>query len=160
LHVFSDASSKAFAASVYMHFSLPDGQAHVALVMMKPLMAPLKPLANRTINFCGAQVGRDKQAYHVRGVAMGSDESEPRRPRDTMEKQNGATVGPDFLRNPEANWPVQGRIFDETKKNMTRWNSLMGHFRSTFGVLRIYFQSTFGSPQPLKRSSFGDQVNL
>ncbi|XP_076389575.1 uncharacterized protein LOC143264787 [Megachile rotundata] len=45
LHVFCDASLKAYTAAAYLRFEVEDAPAHVALVMAKTRVAPLKPLS-------------------------------------------------------------------------------------------------------------------
>ena len=45
LHVFADASEKSFGAVCYARFVLPDGNIHVAFVMAKNRVAPLKQLS-------------------------------------------------------------------------------------------------------------------
>lgn len=44
LHVFCDASIKAYAASIYVRFIVPDFPAHVALIMAKTKVASLKQI--------------------------------------------------------------------------------------------------------------------
>lgn len=45
LHVFCDASLKAYAASAYLRFEIETAPAHVALIMAKTRVTPLKPLS-------------------------------------------------------------------------------------------------------------------
>ena len=45
LHVFCDASIKAYAAVEYVRFEIPNSTAHVAIVMGKSLVSSLKPLS-------------------------------------------------------------------------------------------------------------------
>lgn len=45
LHVFCDASLKAYAAAAYLRFAIENAPAHVALIMAKTRVAPLKPLS-------------------------------------------------------------------------------------------------------------------
>ena len=44
LHMFCDASLKAYTAVVYLRFVVPNEKAHVSLVMAKTRVAPLKPM--------------------------------------------------------------------------------------------------------------------
>ena len=44
LHMFCDASLKAYTAVVYVRFAVPNERAHVSLVMAKTRVAPLKPM--------------------------------------------------------------------------------------------------------------------
>ncbi|XP_076660183.1 uncharacterized protein LOC143363496 [Halictus rubicundus] len=45
LHVFCDASLKAYAAVAYLRFEIENAPAHIALIMAKTRVAPLKPLS-------------------------------------------------------------------------------------------------------------------
>ncbi|XP_011876998.1 PREDICTED: uncharacterized protein LOC105567062 [Vollenhovia emeryi] len=45
LHTFCDASLKAYAAAVYIRIVIPDSPAHVALIMAKSRVAPMKPMS-------------------------------------------------------------------------------------------------------------------
>ena len=54
LHGFSDASESAYSAVVYLRFPEDNGAAHIALVMAKTKVAPIKRLTVPRLELCGA----------------------------------------------------------------------------------------------------------
>ena len=57
LHVFCDASEKAYAAVVYVRTETTDGGVHVWLLTSKTRVAPVKQLSTPRLELCAAQLG-------------------------------------------------------------------------------------------------------
>ncbi len=56
LHGFSDASERAYAGVVYLRMSESEGRVHVALVMLKTKVAPIKQITIPRLELCGAHL--------------------------------------------------------------------------------------------------------
>ena len=64
LHGFCDASEQAYAGVVYLRAVVENNNAHIALVMAKTKVAPIKRLTIPRLQLCGATI-LAKLLYHV-----------------------------------------------------------------------------------------------
>ncbi|XP_061400562.1 uncharacterized protein LOC133336292 [Musca vetustissima] len=68
LHVFSDASTKAYAGVVYIRVESPDGKIFVNLLSCKTKVAPLKSVSLPRLELCGAVLASDLLKTIVREI--------------------------------------------------------------------------------------------
>ena len=67
LHGFSDASERAYAGVVYLRMSDSEGHVHVALMMSKTKVAPIKRVTIPRLELCGAHLVA-QMLHHVKEV--------------------------------------------------------------------------------------------
>ncbi|XP_075157736.1 uncharacterized protein LOC142231004 [Haematobia irritans] len=71
LHVFSDASEKAYAGVVYIRVVTPDGRIFVHLLSCKTRVAPLKSISLPRLELCGAVLASELLKTIVREIGIG-----------------------------------------------------------------------------------------
>lgn len=75
IHVFSDASEKAYGAAIYIHSSNDTGHVRVRLLCSKSKVAPLKVQTLSRLELAGAKLAAELSKRVQKAVGIGSDQN-------------------------------------------------------------------------------------
>ncbi|XP_055542609.1 uncharacterized protein LOC129728216 [Wyeomyia smithii] len=122
IHIFSDASQLAYGACTYIRSTNASGRVKVALLTAKSRVAPLKRKSIPRLELCRALLAAklyEKLATqncswnHIAGMVNPADCISRGISADTIIDFDLWWQGPEWLRQPQANWPISTNASDQ-----------------------------------------------